>query len=77
MKAIKFNSNKLKGIIKEKGMSQKDIASRINLSESTFNLKINGNAYFTQEEIYHISNLLEIPNELYKDYFFSFKSLES
>lgn len=70
---MKFNLNKLKGIIKEKDMTQKDIAKSIGLSESTFNLKINGNTYFTQSEIYAISNLLEIPNELYKDYFFTLK----
>ena len=70
---MRFNLNKLKGIIKEKDMTQKDIAKNIGLSESTFNLKINGNTYFTQSEIYAISNLLEIPNELYKDYFFTLK----
>lgn len=68
-----FDSNKLKGLIKEKNLTQDEMAKAINISTSTFNLKINGNAFFTQDEIYKISILLKIPNELYREYFFTLK----
>lgn len=68
-----FDSNKLKGMIKEKELTQEEIAQRLNISKSTFNLKINGNAYFSQEEIFKISTILDIPDNLFKEYFFTLK----
>ena len=47
------------------------MAKEIDIAYSTFNLKINGNAYFTQDEIYRISNCLEIPKEKIYEYFFT------
>ena len=68
-----FDSNKLKGIIKEKQLTQEEMAQKLNISKSTFNLKINGNAYFSQEEIFKISRILNIPDNLFKEYFFTLK----
>lgn len=68
---MKFDFSKLKGLIREKGLTQEKIAEKINIANSTFNLKINGNTFFTQEEIYKISNFLEIPKEKLYEYFFT------
>lgn len=67
---MKFDFSKLKGLIREKKLTQEDVAKTINVAYSTFNLKINGNAYFSQDEIYNISKFLEIPKEKIFDYFF-------
>ena len=55
-----FDSSKLKGLIREKGLTQEIVAKKIGIAYSTFNLKLNGTLYFTQEEIFNISNVLEI-----------------
>lgn len=68
-----FDSSKLKGLIRERGLTQEDVAEEINVACSTFNLKLNGNAFFTQEEIYKISNLFKIPKESFYEYFFTEK----
>ncbi len=68
-----FDSSKLKGLIKERGLTQESVAKSIEVAYSTFNLKLNGNAFFTQEEIYKISNLLKIPKEKIYQYFFILK----
>lgn len=68
-----FDSSKLKGLIKERGLTQESVAKSIEVAYSTFNLKLNGNAFFTQEEIYKISNLLKIPKEKIYKYFFILK----
>lgn len=70
---MKFNLNKLKGLMKEKNLTQEDIAKELNISKSTFNLKLNSNAYFSQTEIYKIGELLSIPAEQYLEYFFTLK----
>ena len=68
---MKFDFSKLKGLIREKKLTQEEMAKEIDIAYSTFNLKINGNAYFTQDEIYRISNCLEIPKEKIYEYFFT------
>ncbi len=68
---MKFDFSKLKGLIRERKLTQEEMAKKIDIAYSTFNLKINGNAYFSQEEIYKISNFLKIPKEKIYDYFFT------
>lgn len=71
MRKLKFDFSKLKGLIRERKLTQEEMAKKIDIAYSTFNLKINGNAYFSQEEIYKISNFLKIPKEKIYDYFFT------
>lgn len=59
--------------MKEKNLTQEDIAKKLNISKSTFNLKLNGNAYFSQTEIYKIGEILNVPTEQYNEYFFTLK----
>lgn len=67
---MKFDFSKLKGRIREKGVTQDAVAAAIGISKCTFSLKINGNTYFTQEEIFLIAEFLDIPKEQYNEYFF-------
>lgn len=68
-----FDFSKLKGLMKEKGFTQELVAKEINIACSTFNLKLNGNTYFGQDEILKIANLLGIDKERLYDYFFVLK----
>lgn len=68
---MQFEHSKLKGKIKEKGYTQEDVAKHINIAPSTFSIKINSSVFFNQDEIYQIANFLQIPNEQYREYFFT------
>lgn len=68
---MQFEHSKLKGKIKERGLTQEDVAKHINIAPSTFSIKINGIAFFNQEEIQQIADLLKIPDNRYKEYFFT------
>lgn len=60
------NTNKLKGRLRENGMSQKDLANLMGLSVNTMNSKLNGKREFKVSEIDRICNILEIQDkELY------------
>jgi transcriptional regulator with XRE-family HTH domain len=58
------NSNLLKGAIKAKGLSQRELAKRICLSENTLSRKINNKGEFKSKEIEQIARILEISDIL-------------
>ena len=66
-----FNYQKLLGRITEKMGSQAEFARRMELSERTISLKLNGIVPFKQNEIVKASNLLEIDNSDIAAYFFT------
>lgn len=66
-----FNYQKLLGRITEKMGSQAEFARRMELSERTISLKLNGKVPFKQNEIVKASNLLEIDNSDIAAYFFT------
>lgn len=66
-----FNYQKLLGRITEKMGSQAEFARRMELSERTVSLKLNGKVPFKQNEIVKASNLLEIDNSDIATYFFT------
>lgn len=68
---MQFEHSKLKGRIREKGFTQEDIARQINIAPSTFSTKINGIVFFNQDEIEQMAEFLQVPNEEYKEYFFT------
>lgn len=55
-----FDHSKLKGLLREKGMTQDDLAKAINLSPSALNLKMNGKLDFRIPEVYAICEAMEI-----------------
>lgn len=68
---MKFNHLKLKGLMLEKGITQKDLAAAIGISSVSLNKKINGLTQFDAEDIVKISKILDIND--YKPYFFTIK----
>lgn len=68
-----MNSNLLKGKIKEKNMSQGDVAELIGLSLSRFNAKINtkNGAVFTLGEARSLRKVLSLTEEQFMQIFFS------
>ena len=66
-----YNYSKLLGRFKEKGITQERVAELIGRTETTVSLKINGRAFFTQQEIDILCETLDIPDAEIKSYFFT------
>lgn len=62
--------NKLIGRIKELGLTQYDLAKKINVNKSTLSNKLNGKSEFTVKEIDDICRELNIDNAEIGLYFF-------
>ena len=66
-----IDKNKLLGKIREKALTQKDVAERIGIDESTFYRKLKKDGQtFTIEEAYKISEVLDLTNQESIDIFF-------
>ena len=65
-----FDYSKLKGRMREKGVTQEEIADSIGMNKSTLSLKLNNQFPFVQDEINKLINILDIPADRIKDYFF-------
>lgn len=63
--------NKLKGIMRENGITQQELADKLGISVQSFNAKINGRTAFTVPEAMDIVEFLEIKNP--EEIFFSDK----
>ena len=68
---VTYDYSKLKGLIKEKEYTQKDVAGAISLNLSTLNQKLGGKKGFRQSEIFAISCFLGITSENIGTYFFA------
>ena len=66
-----YNYSKLLGRMKEKGLTQSQIASALDKNESTISSKLNGKFSFTVVEIDTICKLLDIGNDEIGTYFFT------
>lgn len=62
---------KIIGTMRENNIIQEELAERLNMSISTLNQKLNGNADFKLTELRKIAEILEIPEEKYFEYFFA------
>lgn len=65
---------KLLGRIREKGLTQVDVANKIGMSAATLNKKLRGHTEFTQSEILTLCNVLEIDDADLTTYFFCRKT---
>jgi transcriptional regulator with XRE-family HTH domain len=54
------NMNKLRGIMAEKGLSQKALAAKVGISTSNLSQKMTGKASFNVDEAWKICDALEI-----------------
>lgn len=70
---MQFKHDKLKGLIREKGYTQEEVARHIGIAPSTLSIKLNESVFFGQDEIQKIADLLKIPDSQYKQYFFTIK----
>lgn len=67
-----MNYNKLKGLMKEKNITQNQLAREIGLCPTSLNRKLNGKRDFTISEINSIALYFNIFDDIQK-YFFSEK----
>lgn len=68
---MKYNYSKLLGKIRERGLTQEQLAKAIGRNKSTISLKLNNNGSFTQDEMDDICRVLDIPNVEIGEYFFT------
>lgn len=68
---------KLLGRIREKGLTQVDVANKVGMSAATLNKKLRGHTEFTQSEILALCNVLEIDDADLTTYFFAEKLKKS
>ena len=66
-----INSNKLKGRMVEKGVSQHDAAQALGIAQPTFSQKCSGIRDFKLKEVQQLVSLLEISNDDVAEYFFA------
>lgn len=64
-----MNYSKLKGLMREKGITQEMLAQSVGIAESTLNMKLNGKSFFKADEILKIAEVLGIMS-LIDVYFF-------
>lgn len=65
-----FDNSKLQGRMKELHLTQDYVSKYLGINKSTFNLKINSQVIFTQDELSKLIEVLKIPDEDIREYFF-------
>lgn len=73
---MKYDYSKLLGRMKERGVTQEQLAKEIGITESTLNAKLNNKFNFKANEMDAICRVLDIPNDEIGAYFFCVKGLE-
>jgi transcriptional regulator with XRE-family HTH domain len=68
---MKYNYSKLLGRIRERGLTQEQLAKAIVKNKSTLSAKLNGQFSFTAKEIDDICKVLDISNDEIGEYFFT------
>lgn len=66
-----MNYGKLLGRLRERGLTQADLAQSVGISAVTLNKKLKGYSEFTQSEIQSICGALDIPDSEIAVYFFT------
>ena len=66
-----MNINKLKGKIREKGLTYKILTQKIGIGLTSMNYKINGKNLFNQEEMKKLKEALRLTDNETIDIFFS------
>lgn len=56
-----YNYSRLLGLMREKNITQENLAEYIGISETTLNKKLNNNSQFKQNEMVSILNILGLP----------------
>ena len=74
---MNFDYSKIKGKIRELGLTQSDYAKYIGITEQTLNLRFKNKRPFTQPEIAMTMRLFNEPIENVRIYFFTQKVKEN
>lgn len=56
-----YNYSKLLGLMREKNITQENLAEYVGMSQVTLNKKLNNNSQFKQNEMVSILNVLALP----------------
>lgn len=64
------DSKKLKAAIVEQGLTQEKLADALGITRATFNNKINGKTYFTEDELTKMKSELNLSNDRFLLIFF-------
>lgn len=62
MKSKEIYYGKLKGLMREKGITQTELADKIGMTVQALNAKLNGRSSFTVNEVNKICRVLSIEN---------------
>lgn len=73
MEKIIFDFSKLRGRIKERYRNESVFSEVAKISKPSLSAKLNNKTYFKPSEIVEISEILEIPDDEVKSYFFKQK----
>ena len=66
----RMNKNKLKGKIREKGLTYQKLAKKIGISVTSVNYKVNGQNFFNHEEMIKLREILRLTdNEIIEIFF--------
>lgn len=68
---MEFDYSKLLGAMREKGVTQADVAKIAGVSETSLRSKLKNRTEFRDSEMLLIKNYLDLPN--YEDYFFTLR----
>ena len=71
MEDVIFDYNKLRGRIREKCLTQEELAKEIGISYVSLSQRLNNKLEFSGQEIYRTCGALEIPLEEIPVYFFT------
>lgn len=66
-----YDYSKLKGKLREKGLTYKTFGEKIGISETSVSERMNNNAQFTQEEMEKTMMILTEPLSRVDEYFFT------
>lgn len=66
-----YDYSKLLGRLREKKITQSELAGRLGISDTSLNLSLNNKRPFKQSEISGICDCLAIPDECIDTYFFA------
>ena len=64
------DSKKLKAAIVEQGLTQEKLADALGIARATFNNKLNGKTYFTEDELMKMKSELNLSNDRFLLIFF-------
>ncbi len=66
-----YDYSKLLGRLREKKITQSELAKKLGISETSLNFSLNNKRPFKQSEISQICDCLTIPDECIDTYFFA------